>query len=72
MTHPIFKNSPGRRPLHRTSPTPLSENRYLDLLAQASAFLSDAETDADAQRHQAIEEIKATMQAHGITVEDLA
>ncbi|WP_310567502.1 hypothetical protein [Hydrogenophaga sp.] len=42
------------------------------MLAQASAFFSVAETDKDAQRLQVIEDILATMRAHGITVEDLA
>ena len=66
-----FKNSLGRRPQLRTSSPPLSDNRYRDLLAQASAFFSEAETDSDALRRQVIEEIQSTMQAYGITVEDL-
>jgi hypothetical protein len=55
------------RPTH----TQLSDTRYQSLLAQASASFAEAETDKDTQRLQIIEDILATMRAHGITVEDL-
>jgi len=56
----------------RPTRTQLSDARYQSLLAQASAFFSVAETDNDGQRLLVIEDILATMQAHGVTVEDLA
>ena len=56
------------RPTH----TQLSDARYQSLLAQASAFFAEVETGEDAQRLQVIEDILATMRAHGITAEDLA
>ncbi len=56
------------RPTHAQ----LSDARYQSLLAQASAFFAEAETGKDAQRLQIIEDILATMRAHGITVGDLA
>jgi hypothetical protein len=57
------------RPVHSTQ---LSDARYQSLLAQARAFFAQAETGKDAQRLQVIEDILATMRAHGITAEDLA
>ena len=57
------------RPTHSTQ---LSDARYQSLLAQASAFFAQAETGKDVQRLQVIEDILATMHAHGITAGDLA
>lgn len=67
-----FRNSQGRRPQPQTRSTPLTDNRYQDLLAQARAFFAEAETDRETQRLMVIDEIRSTMQAKGITVEDLA
>jgi hypothetical protein len=64
---------PGRiQPqFHRINTSPLSDNRFHDLLAQASSFFEAAEIDKDVRRQEVIDEILATMRYHSITVQDL-
>lgn len=51
--------------------TPLGENRFEELVRQASAFFAAPERDEVAEKAAAIEEIKLRMREYGLTVEDL-
>ncbi len=59
---------------------PISETRFQDLLARASAFFAQAERQVEpevvrnleAERTQAIQDILRKLQQHGLTVDDLA
>lgn len=51
--------------------TPLGDNRFEELVRQASAFFATAERDEVAEKAAAIEEIKHLMVEYGLTVEDL-
>ena len=51
--------------------TPLGDNRFEELVRQASAFFAAAERDEVAEKAAVIEEIKLRMREYGLTVEDL-
>lgn len=51
--------------------TPLGDNRFEELVRQASAFFAAAERDEVAEKAVAIEEIKLRMLEYGLTVDDL-
>lgn len=51
--------------------TPLGDNRYEELVRQASAFFAAAERDEVAEKAAAIEDIKRRLLEYGLTVEDL-
>lgn len=50
---------------------PLGDNRFEELVRQASAFFAAAERDEVAGKAAVIEEIKLRMLEYGLTVEDL-
>lgn len=71
--------TPARRPgvagLAHTAPAPrpaLTDQRFQDLLKDASCFFAQAEDDNAAARQAAIADILALMAYHQLTVEDLA
>lgn len=51
--------------------TPLGDNRFEELVRQASAFFAAAERDEVAEKVAAIEDIRRRMIEYGLTVEDL-
>lgn len=51
--------------------TPLGDNRFEELVRQASAFFAAAERDEVAEKAAAVEEIKLRMLEYGLTVDDL-
>jgi hypothetical protein len=53
------------------SPTPLGEDRFQDLIRSASAFFAEAERDVDAEKTQAIREVRELMAEQGLSVTDL-
>lgn len=65
-----MKNVQHRQP-KRASAEQLSEHRYLELMRGVSALFAAAEIDEGAQKAAVIEDIKRTMSAFGLTVEDL-
>lgn len=59
-------------PVHSNRrPEPLSEQRYQDLLKNASAFFASAVVATEDVRQVAIDEINESMSRHGLTVDDL-
>jgi pyruvate/2-oxoacid:ferredoxin oxidoreductase alpha subunit len=51
--------------------TPLGDNRFEELVRQASAFFAAAERDEVAEKAVAIEDIRRRMIEYGLTVDDL-
>ena len=51
--------------------TPLGDNRFEELVRQASAFFAAAERDEVAEKAAAIEDIRRRMIEYGLTVDDL-
>ncbi len=51
--------------------TPLGDNRFEELVRQASAFFAAAERDEVAEKAAAIDDIKRRMFEYGLTVDDL-
>lgn len=49
----------------------LTESRYEELLKSASSFFASAEGHSEDERCSMIQEIKALMDEHGLTVDDL-
>ncbi|MBQ0917934.1 hypothetical protein KBW71_05725 [Hydrogenophaga aromaticivorans] len=52
-------------------PEPLSEQRYQDLLKNASAFFASAVDATEEERQAAIDDINELMSKHGLTANDL-
>lgn len=52
-------------------PEPLSEQRYQDLLGNASAFFASAGVRPEEERQAAIDEIHELMSRYGLTSDDL-
>jgi uncharacterized protein YdaU (DUF1376 family) len=63
----------GRLPREQASAkvASLSEKRFEELLKSASSFFAEAEGHTEEERQAVIVEIIATMDAYGLTVEDL-
>lgn len=49
----------------------LTDKRYEELLKSASSFFAEAEGHTEEERQAVIVEIIATMDEHGLTIEDL-
>lgn len=60
---------PGAVPEARQ--TPLSDDRYRDLMQKMGELFAAAERDDEAERLAAIEDIKAQMLRYGLTAADL-
>jgi len=59
-------------PVHSNRRTePLSEQRYQDLLKNASAFFASSDVATEDERLAAIGEINELMSKHGLTANDL-
>lgn len=55
----------------RVNGQPLTDQRFQELLHNASAFFACAEGYTDAERQQVIQEIQAQMRAFGLSAADL-
>ena len=65
QAHSVSSGQPNRRP------EPLSEQRYQDLLKNASAFFASAVDATEDEREAVIGEINELMKKHALTVDDL-
>lgn len=70
MSHKA-RTQPPRRPEQKPA---LSDQRFHELLQQASEKFREAETPSvpTRDRNEVIAEILATMKTHGLTIEDLS
>lgn len=50
---------------------PLSDQRFQQLLNNASAFFAQAEGHTEEERRQVIQDIRAQMSAYGLSTDDL-
>jgi hypothetical protein len=71
----VTKNRPSDRTRGAArsvqSSTPLGEDRFQELIRSAGAFFAEAERDVDAEKTQAICEIRELMAEHELSVTDL-
>ena len=65
-----FSSSRAMAPSNRR-PEPLSDQRYADLLQQASAFFATSVDASPSERQAAMADIHALMARYGLTVDDL-